>query len=80
MGVPITNFSLPALEEFVREAKYLTNLDLSWCNLLPRQMRKLLAILRENRKLQYLNLAWNNICDSRMTVKEQAEVLGCIGD
>lgn len=43
------------------ENSYLTDLDVSWNFLGPEAILKLSAALVQNRKLQYLNISWNNI-------------------
>lgn len=79
MKVVINDFTLPALEDLIQNSRHLSNLDISWCSLLPKQMKKLLVVISANRKLQYINLAWNNLCDSKHTEKEQNEIVQLIG-
>lgn len=39
-------------------------------------MRKLLFVIATNRRLKYINLAWNGIVDNNASEKEQKEVIG----
>jgi hypothetical protein len=42
---------------------YLEDLDLSWSKLPPSSWRKLLAVIKENRKLVSLNISYNKILE-----------------
>lgn len=46
---------------------------------MPKNMKKLLEIISASRRLQYINLSWNNLCDSKFTDKEQLEICGLLG-
>ena len=35
--------------------------------------------MSEMRRLQYINLSWNNICDTKYTEKEQLEIVALLG-
>jgi hypothetical protein len=37
---------------------------------MPKQMKKLLEVISSNRRLQFLNLSFNNICNDATTDKE----------
>jgi len=77
--VSLNEHSIPLLEGLVEKSKRLTNLDISWNSLMPRVMKKLLEGIAANRRLQYINLAWNNLVDSSFTDKEQIEICTLLG-
>ena len=52
--------------EVVRTQKTLISLDISWNQLVPKQMKGLMTILQKNRRLTSLNLAWNNIMEAKV--------------
>ena len=66
----LNEFSIPVLVQFVQSSKRLTNLDVSWNSIVPKQMRKLLVVIATNRRLNMINLAWNGIVDNNATEKD----------
>ena len=54
-------------------------MDISWNKLLPAQLKGMLKVLSMNRKLQNLNLSWNNISDSQATEDDMIFVGKMIG-
>ena len=49
--------------EFCMASKNLEDLDLSANDLLPKAMDILLSVIRENKKLLFLNIAHNNLIE-----------------
>ena len=47
--------------QLLEKSRSLIELDISWNNLLPWDLKKLFEVLSTNRQLQNLNLSWNNI-------------------
>ena len=56
------------------------DLDISWNSLVPHFAKSLLCVLSENKRLQFLNLSWNNITNSEAPQADQQLVLQCIGN
>ena len=49
-------------------------LDVSWNSLVPKAMKKLLEKIAENRKLENINLSFNQIADHKTTEKEELKL------
>jgi Ran GTPase-activating protein (RanGAP) involved in mRNA processing and transport len=66
----LNEFSIPYLVQLLQSSKRLTNFDISWNSIVPKQMRKLLVVIATNRRLKYINLAWNGIVDNNASEKD----------
>ena len=51
--------------EFLRESDYLEELDLSWSKMRVEQWIKFLEVIKDNRKLVYLNISYNTIQEAQ---------------
>ncbi|TNV87178.1 hypothetical protein FGO68_gene2179 [Halteria grandinella] len=52
---------LKKLCKLIQSSRQLSELDISWNRIRPRDAVGLLEVIAENRTLQYLNLSWNNL-------------------
>jgi Ran GTPase-activating protein (RanGAP) involved in mRNA processing and transport len=59
----MNEFSAEILGDVLRFARSITHLDISWNAMVPATMLPLVEILSKNRRLRYLNLAWNGLVD-----------------
>ena len=62
------------LNDLIQNHKRLVVLDISWNSLLPKQMKKIVDKIGENRRLESINLAWNQILVVNSPEKEQLRV------
>jgi Ran GTPase-activating protein (RanGAP) involved in mRNA processing and transport len=74
----INEISIYHLEKILK-SKSLVNLDISWNSLTPRAFKGFLETLSTNRRLQYINLAWNNLSDVQATPEDQKAMLHSLG-
>ena len=59
--------------------KTIISLDISWNQLLPAQIRPLLEVMSKSRKIEHLNLSWNNLVDRTADEEDQEYVLLLLG-
>lgn len=48
---------------FIKNSKFLTELDISWNGIRPQHAVNLIEVIGENRQLQYCNMSWNNFME-----------------
>ena len=65
VNLKLTERHIDLLIDFIKESKFLVNLDLSWCEVRNASFAKLLATLAENKSLVTLKLRWNTIFEER---------------
>lgn len=67
--------AIEILSDIIARSKSLIELDISWNELRPVDMRGLLETIGKNRKLANLNLGWNGLIDSNAELEEQEELM-----
>lgn len=53
--------NLALVRDIIEQSKMLIDLDISWNELRPQNIKGIIEALSKNRTLQYVNLSWNNI-------------------
>ena len=71
VNVNLKDEAFAILTEYVRESTTLTEIDISWSNVGYISMSYFLEVLSENKKLQFVNLSWNQLQEG--TIKSQFE-------
>ena len=75
----INDSNYKVLESLLKTQRFLIDIDISWNQLMPHFSKSLLTVMAENRRLQFINLAWNNITNSEASEEDQNTVLTLIG-
>jgi len=65
VGASMTDKTLPLLCEFISSSRYIESIDISWSNRSPQDFDRVLELLRDNRKLKFVNLSWNQLVHSK---------------
>ena len=61
----LSKISLELIAEYIKESRYLENLDLSWNNLIPSDFAVVFDVIQTNPTLKSLNLSCNTIIDKQ---------------
>ena len=68
--VGLNSTSVDLLADLILRHRRLALLDISWNSLVPKAMKKLLECISKNRRLENINLSFNQIADHKTNEKE----------
>lgn len=72
----LNEFTIPCLVEILQTHKRLAYLDISWNQVIPKSMKRILEVISTNRRLSNINLSFNTLTDQQTPEKDQKDIIG----